>query len=658
MPQKAVTNVQSILTDADAAVKPDPRSLSFDDWCAARGIDYPALDASDAPGAFDQLADLEDEYDRECEAAANDEDARAVETDTWWSALRDRLGRRPTAADLDAESRREQEDAIREQLTAAGAGSQEIAQAIARRRWVLDIEAEVLRTNPKATGAQVTAELDRRDPNWNLRRAAERRQAEQRKEALALQQEAIQMALEDGVNQLSAAQAFAAYAPELVWADDARQWFAFDGARYRPCGEATVMGRLNDLGALFPKDRRSKEVTKMFFGGEAAGVVQRARSVVPVRLEDFDRNTNELVFRDVRLSLEPGHAQTPNGPDSYVTKALPWPLEHASDESRAAWAGFLEGTGLGSDVLEYLQRGFGAAATGLCSEKAFFYLYGESGTAKTTFVELIARALDCYCARVSSRLFMTRRKDAGGHTDDMMSLPGARLAWADETKDGDRFDLEIIKGLTAGTGAATIRLSAKGQPGRDVRVSFLMVFTSEHLVRVDAEEKGLFARQKIIKFSNVVPKDRRNPRFVEENFDLMRPAIIEWLVNGAITWLEDGLGKEPTSVERAGAENQLAQDWVGAIIDQLYERTDSEADAVPFADIRAEVAAYLKAGGRRETVTDTKLGIVLTKRGFNADPRTKARLGCRESEALKAIKAARAKAAEQTAEKARRSWGA
>jgi hypothetical protein len=147
--------MQSLTANA-APVKADPRSQTFDDWCSARGIDYPALDASDAPGAFDQLADLEDEYDRECQAALDAEvEAAAGQPDPWLEALATKVGRRPTTADVHAECEREQEAAIRDQLTAAGADASEIACAVARRRWSLHVEAQVLAT----TGGHYTDQV-------------------------------------------------------------------------------------------------------------------------------------------------------------------------------------------------------------------------------------------------------------------------------------------------------------------------------------------------------------------------------------------------------------------------------------------------------------------------------------------------------------------
>lgn len=142
-------------------VKSDPRRLSFDDWCSARSVDFPALDASDDPAAFNRLMDLEDEYDAACQAALDGE-VNATETDPWWVALRIKLGRQPTAADVHAEAEREQEEAIRDQLKEAGADTSEIAQAIARRRWKLGVEAEVIAAGRPY--ADVYTEIKARDP--------------------------------------------------------------------------------------------------------------------------------------------------------------------------------------------------------------------------------------------------------------------------------------------------------------------------------------------------------------------------------------------------------------------------------------------------------------------------------------------------------------
>jgi P4 family phage/plasmid primase-like protien len=582
------------VTDRTVPVNVDPRALTFNSWCLGRGVDPFELGERDDYESLERLYSLEDDFEGECQAALDAE-------------VSARSPAQP--AITDAASEREQEEHHRFCSE---------SELIAAKRWNVKIGDKILLKGGDWIHVPAAA-----PDRW-------KQYAQDDFEAFA------------DCSDVNLTRRVLDHNPGLVWASDASAWRLYDGSRYRDAAESEVTALFDPFAdflesELPPPPRKSEgrdgpedpyEGPRKFLSrvkSSARGAaLQVVKSRSQRRTECFDQNDRELVFRDVRLDLESGQTK-PNGPESFVTKALPWAYAPASAASRAAWATFLNQTGLAPDVVQYIQRGFGAAATGLCSEKAFFYFWGPSGTMKTTFAELITRTLDCYAARCDSKIFMTRRKDTGGHTDDLMDLPAARLVHCDETRDTDRLDSAQIKRMTAGHGRSTLRLSAKGEKGRPVTIKFLVVFTSEQLARVDCDDKGLHARQKIVRFERVLSESEKDPRFVERNFDLLRPAIVEWLVEGARQWLTSGLGAEPEAIRQAGDENRKAQDWLLGIVDELFELTDSDADRIPYEQIEAKIQAYLAVRKRRETFTPTKLGRVLTSAGFERDPDTKAR---------------------------------
>lgn len=443
-------------------------------------------------------------------------------------------------------------------------------------------------------------------------------EAEQRK------LEAARMALEDGLSQLTVAEAFAAFDETIRWVDNQRHWLRYDGSRYRPCGDAAVMSRFNRLG---PALGRKPGKEDLFYGAEAGGVLKRTKSLVAIRSDDLDRNADELVFQDVRLDLRTG-ATVKNGPDSLVTRALPWKFEAASAESRKALATFLDSFELGEDVLSWLRRVLGCAAAGRINrEKLFLNLYGDTDRGKSTLIEMVHRSLGCYFATPSSKLLMTRAKDAGGHTDDLMVVPGARFWWSDETQRGDRLNSQMIKNMTNGTGSAVVRLSAKGAPGINVPVTWLVALTTNWIVKIDSDDSALLERQKIIKFEKAFAKD---PTFIARTHPTIHPALIEWLMLGARESV-GGLGADPSAVVKACQENAREQDWLGQVVDELFEPdTKNPTASIPYAAIQLGVATALRSTGRGDyKVTSQALGRVLTAKGYKKNEETKARMGIR-----------------------------
>jgi P4 family phage/plasmid primase-like protien len=601
-----------------------PSRTDFQTWClSARGINNERLlelERAELGPECDEYERLEEDFDAafaDARARGDVEDERNERAafHVEWEATRTQ---RELQEDLEWESsdgpaRAEQASAAEYERGAARI-DHEIAAARAAQRWDLKKGDRILFTNGEWTHVPATPSA-----------------------------EGDHLARFDDYTDMGLTRCLLEANPGLVWVPDMATWKIFDGARYAEAAESEVTALFDpfvtfleasipprpegaddeDDGKKDPHKTQRKFLNRIKSSARGAAL-QVTKSRSQRRSDRFDQNDRELVFSDVRLDLETGKT-TPNAPDSFVTKALPWAYAPASATARDAWQAFLTKTGLAPDVLEFIQRGFGAAATGLCSEKAFFYFFGQSGTMKTTFAELVARTLDCYSARCDSKIFMTRRKDTGGHTDDLMSLPAARLVHCDETRETDRLDSAQIKRMTSGHGRSTLRLSAKGEKGRDVTIKFLVVFTSEHLARVDCDDRGLHARQKIVKFERVLSESERDPRFVERHFDLLRPAIVEWLIAGARAWLAGGLGVEPESVRQAGDENRKNQDWLLQIVDSIFELTDSDADRMSYEQIEAKIQAYLSARKRRETFTANKLGRVLSSAGFERDPDTKAR---------------------------------
>ena len=78
------------------------------------------------------------------------------------------------------------------------------------------------------------------------------------------------------------------------------------------------------------------------------------------------------------------------------------------------------------EVIDFMQRLIGYCLTGCTAEIAFYIMYGETGTAKSTWVRLLHEILGDYAVAIPGRVLLA--KTLGQKDYDTHALAGARLA--------------------------------------------------------------------------------------------------------------------------------------------------------------------------------------------------------------------------------------
>ena len=333
-----------------------------------------------------------------------------------------------------------------------------------------------------------------------------------------------------------------------------------------------------------------------------------------LELQEPDQNEDELVCLSGRVNLTTGRLE-PFSPHVFATRMVR--IELPSDdtlelaEARLSWAAYLESLELGALTLGYLRRAFGYALTGRGCEKAFFFLHGEKNTSKTTLLRLVMDVVGRtsrggYAADTDCNDWLDRGPTHSGHTDSLMAIEGARLVFGDETGENARFNEARLKRAVGGSGSA-LRMSSKGEKGRDVPMRFGLFFSSNHLP--STQDNATQDRLKLITHTKVVenPDPGFQRRFMTEP---MRQVMLEWLIGAAKEYLATGLGTEPPSVILAREEYALDNDWFGTFLREcIGRRTDlwKGCDPIKATVIGAELARWTKSLGMRAVVWPTKL---------------------------------------------------
>ena len=162
------------------------------------------------------------------------------------------------------------------------------------------------------------------------------------------------------------------------------------------------------------------------------------------------------------------------------------------------WEKFILESCADPELAAYVQECVGVCLTGLTNEHLFFLLMGPAGTGKSTFGETVLAMLGDYAVGVSPEI-LSAVKDAkhGNARPDLAKLQGVRLAFANETKAGQRLDEGMLKSMTGGD---TVTARQLYQAEFDFRPTHKIWFRTNFPPVLDGGDSGVRRRVRVVPF--------------------------------------------------------------------------------------------------------------------------------------------------------------
>jgi P4 family phage/plasmid primase-like protien len=121
---------------------------------------------------------------------------------------------------------------------------------------------------------------------------------------------------------------------------------------------------------------------------------------------------------------------------------------------------------------------------------------------------------------------------------------------------------------------------------------FLM---GNHQPQVSAGGKSFWRRLRLIPFQHEVPENLRNENLARELVDNEGPAILAWIVTGAVAMLRDGLA-EPASVMAATHEYAESEDHIGQFLTECTTKV-SNTFKLPAGDVYRRYVDWCRDNG-------------------------------------------------------------
>lgn len=335
----------------------------------------------------------------------------------------------------------------------------------------------------------------------------------------------------------------------LFW--DGRRWAFDDTGIVELMMKETIRAIWSEIHAA--NDTRDNEaIAKHAVRSENTARIQaalreaRTEPGIPVRMSELDGDPWLLNVLNGTIDLRTGELR-PHNRDDLITKVAPVAYdEHAS---LALWDQVLhQVTGGDDDFAAFLQRAAGTTIVGENLDEVVFLPHGPGATGKSTLLEAIKATLGDYAKTADFETFLKKRGDAGIR-NDIARLAGARFVVSIEVDDGKQLAMALLKTLTGGEDVSARFLYAEAF---EYRPAFTLWLAANHAPTVRADDDAAWRRILRLPFTNVIPKEQRDPTVKTRLRDpaYAGAAILAWAVRGCLAWQRDGLGVPP-AVERA-----------------------------------------------------------------------------------------------------------
>jgi putative DNA primase/helicase len=318
---------------------------------------------------------------------------------------------------------------------------------------------------------------------------------------------------------------------------------------------------------------------------------------------DFDRDPFLLGTPGGTVDLKTGILSAADPSDMITRSTSVAPAKGAPTR----WLQFLaEATGNDASVIRYLQQVAGYALTGDTREHALFFVFGDGGTGKSTFLNTLQRIFGSYARTAPMDAFAETTYDK--HPTDLAMLAGARLVAANETEQGRKWAAARIKSLTGGDPIAARFMR---QDFFEFTPEFKLLFVGNFAPSFETVDDAIRRRFYVLPF-DIKPKvkdDRLTEKLTAEG-----PQILQWCIDGCRDWLTNGL-VVPEKVRQATDIYFSEQDMFARWLEDRVHRCDHRI-TTPKSKALASWNAFRKeAGDRPEKAQD--LNQRLSRAGFH-----------------------------------------
>lgn len=365
-----------------------------------------------------------------------------------------------------------------------------------------------------------------------------------------------------------------------VWTPGSRnagEWLAQAMIRALPDTEALSYDEDSDVNedgtaTTSPRARFLDWVAKQQKRGVCSNSARLAAGIPSMQMKQTSFNSEPMLLnaRNGVIDLTTGELLR-HSPDYRMTLqcAAPW-----RREDTPLWDAFLRRVQPDPAMRAYLQRVAGYCATGLTSEQVFFLWWGAGANGKSVAQAVIAHILGTYSQTMPVSALMASSVD-DRIPNDVARMDGKRFLVAAESKAGVKLDEARLKGLTGGDTISARYMRAEWFEFKPVGKIQLSTNNKPEV----SDDQAIWRRIHVIPWAVSIPEEERDGQLQQKLISLESPGILNWIVQGALAWRDEGLNK-PEPVTQAGSEYRHSEDSVRQFIEECLRVVEPQVRGV------------------------------------------------------------------------------
>jgi len=313
-------------------------------------------------------------------------------------------------------------------------------------------------------------------------------------------------------------------------------------------------------------------------------------------------------INSTEMDLAPDRVNLPNGTYNLKTNTLePHDREQlmtrtmrASYDPKATcpkFDRFMEQVIPDPDVRGYVQRAAAYSMLGKADHRAFFLIYGPSGTGKSQFLSTMEYVFGGYATTAAEGTF--RVKEGGGPNNDLHGLRRKRFVSTSETAENATFNENLLKRLT---GRDQVVSREMYQSNVTWTPECALWLATNHPPRFNSDDDAIWKRAKLVpfvtRFGTDVPEI---PDFARDHLYAEADGIFNWLLQGLADYQANGLN-EPAGVKEAAETHRQQSDSVVRFLeDQIADGKLEEAEgaSIRTSELFAMYEEWGKSSGER-----------------------------------------------------------
>jgi len=359
---------------------------------------------------------------------------------------------------------------------------------------------------------------------------------------------------------------------------------AADTAGTKPLAAQTdadraLLGRAQKVREIIAKQKSARHKFAVGSGnaGKTDAMLRQAQSLRAVGPEQLDANRMQFNCRNVTLTF--GRELDPDCPDPDAVRwrgtiaarpherpdliTMVADVDYEPEATCPYFLAALEKVQPDATMRRFLQVVHAyALLLGGNDEQILVYHYGTGANGKSAFLEALGRMAGNYRAVVAPETIAGDGKTDGNKASgDIARLVGRRLLTIEELPRGTPLRENLIKALTGGT-RMVARFNFKEL--FEFEPLFTPVLSGNDMPEV-SPDYGIFRRLRIVKWGvTLAEADRIAPSELTARFDAERAGILNWLIEGLMLYLANGLAPYmPREVTEFTEEYREERDPVG-----------------------------------------------------------------------------------------------